>query len=134
MNKQISQTAAIRFAALPAINAPFCDGTFAGITTNKDGQHFAVCQLPSRVTKVTWQAATDWAKGLNAELPSRTVAAMIVANVEDRPKSGWYWTCESVDGDTSYAWHCTFSNGHQYGTRKSYEGAAVAVRLIPLTA
>ena len=119
---------------LPSINAPFDAGTFVGITTLKDGQHAAVCLLPGRATSVTWQAAKKWAEGLGAELPNRTVAAMIFANTQDRPQTGWHWTCESSNDYASCAWGCGFYGGHQSLYYMSYEVAAVAVRLIPLTA
>ena len=58
----------------------------------------------------------------------RNMAALIFANTQDRPQTGWHWTCEEVEGLASFAWTCDFSDGGQLDNRKSYEGAAVAVR------
>jgi hypothetical protein len=127
-----TKTSSIPFATLPALGAPLENGTFAGITTRADGTHCAVVLLPDQGEKLTWKKAMNWAAKLGAELPSRPVASMLFANVKAQLKPNWNWTNEP--DDASYAWYCHFGNGGIYGNRKSYEGSAVAVRLIPLTA
>ena len=122
----------ISISPLPALGAALHGGIFAGLTTRKDGSHCAVVLLPDQGTDLTWKNACNWAQKLEAELPSRPVAALLFANVKDQLRSAWHWTSES-DG-ASYAWGCYFGNGSQNYDRKSYEGSAVAVRLIPLTA
>ena len=57
---------------------------------------------------------------------------MLFANLKDKLTPSWHWTAD--EDDASYAWGCYFINGTQDLDRKSYEGSAVAVRLIPLTA
>ncbi len=121
-------------SALPALGAPLDGGIFAGLVTQPDGTHAAVALLPVRATRLNWQAATDWASGLNAQLPTRQMMAAIRANTQDRPQSGWHWTSESHEEDASFAWGCYFHDGSQYNGPKSYEGSAVAVRLIHITA
>ena len=56
---------------------------------------------------------------------------MLFANVKDKLKPEWHWTSEAHNA--SYAWLCNFHHGY-LNYRKSYEGCAVAVRLILLTA
>jgi hypothetical protein len=124
----------ISFAKLPALGAPLDGGIFVGVITQPDGTHSAVALLPDRAEDVTWQAAKDWAAGLNAQLPTRPMAALIFANTQDRPQSGWHWTCEEVKDHASYAWDCHFFSGNQDSNLKSCEGSAVAVRLIHVTA
>ncbi len=121
-------------STLPALGAPLDGGIFVGLVTQPDGTHAAVTLLPDRATGMNWQAATDWASGLNAQLPTRQMMCAIRANTQDRPKSGWHWTCEEHEYDASYAWGCSFHGGGQYDDRKSYEGSAVAVRLIQVIA
>ena len=121
----------ISLTALPALRAPFAGGIFAGITT-KDGAHCAVALLPDQGSNLDWPAATKWAEALGATLPTRPVAAMLFANVKDQLRTGWHWTCEQDEDDASCAWYCYFDGGNQNDFRKSYEGSAVAVRLIPL--
>ena len=125
--------ASITVAALPALNAPLDGGIFAGITTQKDGTHCAVVRLPENGTGLTWKKAIAWATKQGGELPTRPVAALLFANVKASLPSGWHWTSE--EDDASYAWGCYFVVGYQYSlTLKSYEGGAVAVRLIPIVA
>lgn len=65
------------------------------------------------------------------KLPTRHVAALLFANVKDKLEPDWHWTVDELDA--SCAWGCDFDFGLQYNLRKSYDGCAVAVRLIPLT-
>jgi len=118
-------------ADLPALRAPFAGGIFAGITT-KDGTHYAVALLPDQGSHLDWPAATKWAEALGATLPTRPVAAMLFANLKHQLRPRWHWTSEQHEDDASCAWLCYFGRGDQSSIRKSYEGSAVAVRLIPL--
>ena len=118
------------FAALPALGADLEGGTFAGLITHKDGTHCAVILLPDQAEKHTWEKAMNWAQKLGGELPTRPVAALLFASVKAKP--AWHWTSE--EDSASYAWNCFFDNGFQTIYPKSFEGSAVAVRLIPLTA
>lgn len=123
----------ISMTALPAIGADLDSGTFAGMTTRKDGTHCAVVLLPTKPTKkLAWKPAMTWAKKQKGEPPSRPVAALLFANVKDKLEPTWHWT--SDEEDASCAWICVFLSGNQFITRNSYEGSVVAVRLIPLTA
>jgi hypothetical protein len=118
----------IKFNDLPALGQPFAGGTFAGITTQKDGTHMAVVLLPDQASNVTWQSAMDWAKGLDAVLPTRPIAALLFANLQPSLRPEWRWT--SDEDDASYAWGCCFHGGDQSSGHKSFEGSAVAVRLV----
>lgn len=131
---ETTSTTSTSFAKLPTLGAPLEGGIFVGVITQPDGTHSAVTLLPDRAEEVTWQAAKDWAAGLNAQLPTRPMAALIFANTQDRPQSDWHWTSEEVKGYASYAWTCGFGYGRQLSSRKSYGGSAVAVRLIHITA
>ena len=124
-------TPSISLSTLPALGAALHGGTFAGLTTKQDGTHHAVILLPDQGTDLTWKKACNWAQKLEAELPSRPVAALLFANVKDQLRPKWHWTSESYDA--SYAGFCYFTDGFQGDSHESYEGAAVAVRLIPLT-
>lgn len=116
---------------LPELCAPLDAGIFAGVFTQKDGTNVAVVLLPERGTKLNWGQAMEWAQKQGGVLPTRPIAALLFANTKASLPNGWHWTSEE---DASYAWFCGFSHGTQSGYHKSYEGAAVAVRLIPLTA
>ena len=121
-------TLSTSLSTLPALGAALHGGIFAGLTTRKDGTHCAVVLLPDQGTDLTWKKACNWAQKLEAELPSRPVAALLFANVKDQLRPKWHWTSEGYDA--SYAWSCHFGFGHQGLNRKSYGGAAVAVRRV----
>ena len=118
----------ISLSTLPALGTALHGGIFAGLTTRKDGSHCAVVLLPDQVASITWKKAVNWAQKLEAELPSRPVAALLFANVKDKLRPAWHWTSDS--DDASFAWDCGFSYGSQNVSRKSYEGSAVAVRRV----
>ena len=122
----------IKFADLPTLGAPFEGGTFAGITTQPDGTHCAVALLPDQGSDLTHPQAVAWAEALGATLPTRPIAALLFANAKDQLREEWHWCLET--SGASYAWSCLFGNGNTTSYRKSYEGSAVAVRLIPLSA
>ncbi|MDI9234347.1 hypothetical protein [Limnohabitans lacus] len=124
----------VSFANLPALGAPLDGGIFVGVITQPDDTHSAVTLLPDRAQDLAWQAAKDWAESLNAQMPTRPMAALIFANTQDRPQTGWHWTNEEHKDHASCAWYCYFDYGSQINFHKSYEGSAVAVRLIHITA
>ena len=134
MPKDPKPASTISLASVPAIGTDLDGGTFAGLTTKPDGTHCAVVLLPDNGTDLTWAKAKAWAKKQGGELPSRPVAALLFANVKASLQPRWHWTSEEYDA--SSAWRCYFDFGHQlsYVGHKSFEGSAVAVRLIPLTA
>jgi len=130
----------LRLAELPPLGQPLDDGTFQGLTTAKNGTHYAVLLLEAQPdARLDWQKAKAWAQGIGGELPTRPVASMLYANAKAQFEESWYWTSDELKDDTgdeedaSYAWHCYFYGGYVYN-HKSYEGRARAVRLIPLSA
>jgi hypothetical protein len=131
---EITRAVSIAFASLPTLGGELEGGIFCGLTTNKDGAHFAVVLLAASTADLNWSAAMAWAKEVGGELPSRPVAALLFANAKSHFKAEWHWTSETCDFDASYAWYCHFLTGDQFTILKSYEGCARAVRLIPLMA
>ena len=122
--------ASVILSTLPALGADFEGGTFVGVTTKKDGTHCAVVLLPGTAEDLTWEASKAWALEQGGELPTRPVAALLFANVQPALSPEWHWTADEYNA--SCAWGCGFGNGNQNYYHKSYEGSAVAVRLIPL--
>ncbi len=123
----------MKLTDLPALGAALAAGIFAGITTKPDGTHHAVVLLADKPDqRLPWQHAMEWAAGLQAELPTRPVAAMLFANLKPQFEEAWHWTSEADADDGSYAWGQGFYSGLQISYHKSYEGRARAVRLIQL--
>jgi len=137
---QRAAIAAILLSALPPMGQPLDEGTFHGVITTKDGTHMAVVLLDAKPKgRMTWKEAQAWAESVGGALPSRPVAALLYANAKGLFDPTWYWTSDSLEADTgdeddaSYAWYCTFYDGFQGSfLHEGAEGAAVAVRLIPL--
>ena len=133
--------AAILFSALPQLGQPIEGGTLQGVITSKDGTHHAVVLLDAKPDGcMAWKDAKAWAEGVDGQLPTRPVAALLYANAKSLFQATWYWTCDELQADTgdksdaSFAWYCGFYDGYQSDYHESAEGAAVAVRLIPLIA
>lgn len=118
----------MNLASLPALGQPFEGGTFAGLTTRKDGTHCAVVLLPGRKEDINWKDAKAWAAEQGGELPTRPVAALLYANAKDQLQPYWHWTAD--EEGASYAWGCLFYYGNQGTSHKSYEGSVVAVRRV----
>jgi hypothetical protein len=122
----------ISLSSLPALGQELLGGIFAGLATTPAGAHAAVVLLADKPSELLhWKDAMAWAEGLGAVLPTRPVAALLFANVKAQFEADWHWTADQYGA--SYAWICHFITGHQFFTRRSAEGAARAVRLIPLT-
>jgi hypothetical protein len=122
----------MKFKDLPKLGEQLDGGVFAGLTTKPDGTHGAVVLLPGKGRKLNWEAAKAWATEQGGELPSRSVAALLFANVNDRLSPEWHWAAD--EDDAFYAGCCHFDYGDQVYNYKNSECSAVAVRLIPLTA
>ena len=119
--------------ALPKLGEAFQGGKFAGITTDKQGNVYALISLDDKPsTALNWQDAMAWAKGLGngATLPNCVESAMLFANLQGEFYKDWCWTCESFD--SYWAWYQYFSYGLQHGNRKYDELRARAVRRLPI--
>lgn len=120
-------------SALPPLGGELDGGTFIGLTTGKDGKHYAVTLLADKPEgELTWKKAIAWADSVGGTLPTRSVAALAFATAKDQFEPTWHWTADEYDG--SFAWYQVFLNGFQTFTPKSGELRARAVRLIQLNA
>lgn len=123
----------MKFQDLLKLGEKLDGGIFAGLTTKPNGTHCAVVLLPGKSRRLNWIDAKAWAAAQGGELPSRPVAAILFANVREQLRPEWHWTSDEDEEDASFAWYCHFYDGYQGGGHaKSYEGSAVAVRLIAL--
>lgn len=121
------------FSDLPQLGATLDGGIFIGLTTSKDGTHYAVALLADKPEgELTWTKAIAWADSVGGTLPTRSVAALAFATAKDQFEPTWHWTADEYDG--SYAWYQYFFYGTQYYARKATTLRARAVRLIQLAA
>ena len=101
---------------IPAAPIELADGEiYAGIILNEDGtpSHHLVL-LPGDHDDDKWQAAMDWAKSINGELPTRREQSLLFANCKQHFEQDWYWSGEQHASDASCAWFQYFRNGSQY--------------------
>jgi hypothetical protein len=119
---------------LPATDIELADGEhYAGLILNDDGtpSHHLVL-LPGDHDDTTWQAAMDWAKSINGELPSRTEQSLLYANCKPQFKADWYWSGELYASAARSAWFQYFTSGAQGNLNVSYHCRARAVRRLPI--
>ena len=109
---------------------------YVGPVLDADGNlmHHLVLMAQRPTSKLAWQAATDWADSIGGTLPTRQEQALLFANCKTHVRPEWHWSSQTHEDDASFAWICYVITGSQDYYLKSYEGGAVAVRQIPLTA
>ena len=107
---------------------------YAGIIVGKDGEpsHHLILLADKPTDDLKWQAATEWAKRVGGELPTRREQSLLFANLKEQFDNAWYWSSEQHASHSVNAWNQTFCNGLQGYDGKSYEGRARAVRRLPL--
>jgi len=121
--------------ALPAACIALQPGErYAGMVLDDAGQlkHHLILMAQRPGKKLAWQPAMDWAASVGGTLPDRQEQSLLYANCKTHLPEGWSWSSQTHADDASCAWCCYFTSGYQSDDHKSYEGSAVAVRLIPL--
>ncbi|CBJ38298.1 Conserved protein of unknown function [Ralstonia solanacearum CMR15] len=99
------------------------------VDSNGDVTHTIL--LPGEAGKrLNWPDAMEWAKSMNADLPTR--AELVIAYEQHRSqfKDAAYWS-NTQDDDPEYAgwaWYQDFLNGYQSRSPQSNELRARAVR------
>lgn len=123
----------------PRIGEAWQGGIYAGIARGRDGaSDYYLIVGPEHEADVDWNAATEWAKGLNVDgfrdfsLPFRKEQALCFANVPELFKERAYWSCEQRASYSDYAWSQGFNDGYQGYWFKGGKGRARAVRRLPL--
>jgi hypothetical protein len=103
---------------------------YAGVVLDESGnvKHHLVLMAARPDKKLAWEESHAWATSIGGVLPTRQEQSLLFANCKPHLKAEWHWSSETYESDASYAWVCYFNGGSQYGTHKSYEGSAVAVR------
>ncbi|MFX3547657.1 DUF1566 domain-containing protein [Ralstonia mannitolilytica] len=103
------------------------------VDANGDVTHTIL--LPAEAeTRLSWPDAMEWAKSMNADLPTR--AELVIAFEQHRSqfKEAAYWS-NTADADPEYAgwaWFQDFYDGIQNGNRQSLELRARAVRRLTI--
>ena len=91
--------------------------------------------LPAEAEKrMNWPDAMEWAKGLNADLPTRAELVMAFEQHRSQFKEAAYWS-NTPDADPEYAgwaWYQYFITGYQNLTQQTNELRARAVRRLTI--
>jgi len=106
---------------------------YAGLILNDDGTpaHHLVL-LPADHDDAEWQAAMEWAKSINGELPTRREQSLLFANCKPHFQTDWYWSGEPHASDARYAWCQYFYYGFQHDRSVDDRCRARAVRRLPI--
>jgi len=119
--------------ALPAVPTAQADERYAGIAFDESGQpsHHLFLLDAKPPEDLDWQAAKDWAKSIDASLPTRFEAALLYANLREQfDTSRWHWT--DTQYSAGHAWCQHFGTGYQDYYDKINTLLARAVRRLPL--
>ena len=125
----LATAVALKTITLPAL----ADGEiYAGIllVDGKPAHHLVL--LPGDAKDLSWKEALDWANKQGGELPTRKEQALLFANAADAFEHDWYWSGEPYAGYESYAWSQLFLSVYQYGSIKSSQLRARAVRRVAI--
>lgn len=117
--------------SVDAIDIGLRDGEhYAGAVLDEDGEvlHHLVLMAEKPDSRLTWQAAMEWAVSIDGVLPTRQEQALLFANCKAHLVADWHWSSQTHETNASCAWGCYFTSGSQYGNGKSYAGCARAVR------
>lgn len=121
------------FNPLPKIGAAFHGGCFAGILSDTDGAPYALILLPAELAAVDWYTAKEWTKTLDADLPRRCEAAMLLNSFPQAWGAGWAWTNEDYFRQpATCAWGFYENGGRTTAEDKTTAGNAFAVRRLPI--
>ena len=115
---------------LPTLNAGEIN---AGIAMKEDGtpSHWVVL-LPNDKPDGNWHDAMQWANEQGGELPTRQEQSLLFANAKQGFEKDWYWSSQTHDDSSEWAWFQFFFNGYQYGDHKygSYCRARAVRRIV----
>lgn len=102
---------------------------YIGGIINAEGGVTHTILLPGDI-EANWNAATEWAKSIGGDLPTRIEQALMFATAKDAFEERAYWSNQSESG---WAWFQLFDYGYQFTDRKVNELHARAVRRLSAT-
>ncbi|MGA7781144.1 MAG: DUF1566 domain-containing protein [Paraburkholderia sp.] len=106
---------------------------YAGMIVSNGGESsWHVILLPGDLDKGSWSEAMNWASKQGGGLPNRREQSLLFANLKESFEKAWYWSAETHESDSAYAWYQYFGYGYQTYYRKgdSYCRARAVRRLV----
>jgi hypothetical protein len=106
---------------------------YAGIIVGKDGEpSYHLVLVPGQAADVNFDDAMKWASKQGgdyvATLPTSREQAMLYANLKEQFDERAYWSCETHESESGWAWYQYFHDGSQGYSHKSHVLSARAVR------
>ena len=112
---------------------PLLEGEiYVGATGDQHCNLYHVILLSGDSDDASHEKQLEWAKSIGGDLPTRIEQAMLWANFRDQFKKDWYWSNETYERASGYAWHQYFDYGSQSNNYVSSELRARAVRRLPI--
>jgi hypothetical protein len=102
---------------------------YAGVILDEDGtpSHHLIL-LPGDAEGSSWIDATTWANDQGGGLPTRREQSLLFTNLKGEFEPTYYWSNETHESDSAYAWYQGFGYGGQNDGRKDVSCRARAVR------
>ncbi|WP_109477658.1 DUF1566 domain-containing protein [Paraburkholderia sp. C35] len=115
--KKQSTSTTVEIAASTITLAP--GERYAGLVLDEDGtpSHHLIL-LPSDADGSSWGDATAWADKQGGGLPTRREQSLLFANLKGEFQSAYYWSNETHESDSAYAWYQGFDGGSQHFNHK----------------
>lgn len=105
--------------------------TYIGAVGDKHGNLHHVILLPGDNDEASQADQLAWAKSIGGDLPNKVELAMLWNTCRDQFKKDWYWSNQTHEIYSEYAWCQNFLNGNEANFYVSAELRARAVRRIP---
>ena len=124
--------------SVPDIGTPWKGqgGIFAGLMRGRDGEKDYALILGPALKSGTFDEVSKKAAAAKADghkdfrLPFRNEQSLLYANLKDKFKPAWYWSCERRPGGEDFAYAQIFGNGSQLKWDVDYDSLGVAVRVV----
>ena len=100
---------------------------YIGAIVSAEGVVTQIILLPGS-TKATWKDAMSWADSIGGDLPNRVEQSLLFATAKEEFEEYTYWSNQSNQSESGWAWGQRFISGYQDYYHESYELRARAVR------
>lgn len=105
--------------------------TYAGLLVGKDGEpSYHLILLPEEARDINWSRASEWAKGVDGDLPTLRELALLFANRREHFQRFWYWSNAEHETRPQLVWGQNFASGIQTVYGRPFRGHARAVRRV----
>lgn len=105
---------------------------YIGALSDRLGSLQHVILLPGDNDVADWETQMAWAKSIGGDLPSKTELAMLWGSGREQFQLCLYWSNQTYEKHSGYAWFQGFTHGDLLPGHKGAEFRARAVRRVPV--